>query len=50
VARELETIGSRFNMASANEQTGRGEVALASEIEPVRQAQREGRTPICLTT
>lgn len=43
VARDLETIGSRFNMASANEQTGRGEIALASDIEPILQAQREGR-------
>jgi len=46
VARDLETIGSRFNMASANEQTGRGEVALATDIEPVLQAKREGRIRI----
>lgn len=46
VAQDLEMIGSRFNMASANEQTGRGEVALASDLEPVRQAQRDGRIRI----
>ena len=43
VMRDLETIGASFSSGNVNEQTGRGEITLASDIEPVRQAENEGR-------